>query len=429
MLMSIFILTLMILSLIYKRKYIPLIFILLGVVASLLNGVELREIALNFSNALSSVFLSIGLNIVVIIAFSEYVNKNGATKDLVLLVYKPISKIKDRYLILAMFYLIGLALSTVITSASALSMIYMSTVFPILISKGISKEGAAGMIASVGVIEFGHLKSSTIFMAEEQNRLINDYVINGQLFLFIGIAIVGAISHYFWQRYLDNRLTNDNDEKSLTDNQDYQHKISIFTALLPLLPLFLILPEHLFTKLNLPLWTIGMICISISFILDLKSNKFNVKEQLSFFLTSISNSFFFIVSVIVGGKFLVNSLPIESIINIYSHMSLGSINPIILSSVLLLAIVLFCTLLGSGTVSFITITSIMSKFKIVSMNQFSSTFTSMQMISGIGRTISPVSPTTLLCSQISGVTLSSIILRNIVPTILIVILSIIYSNI
>lgn len=90
MLMPIFILTLMILSLIYKRKYIPLIFILLGVVVSLLNGVESREIALNFSNALSSVFLSIGLNIVVIIAFSEYVNKNGATKDLVLLVYKPI---------------------------------------------------------------------------------------------------------------------------------------------------------------------------------------------------------------------------------------------------------------------------------------------------------------------------------------------------
>lgn len=56
MLMSIFILTLMILSLIYKRKYIPLIFILLGIVVSLFNGVELREIALNFSNALSSVF-------------------------------------------------------------------------------------------------------------------------------------------------------------------------------------------------------------------------------------------------------------------------------------------------------------------------------------------------------------------------------------
>ncbi|MGF1863610.1 C4-dicarboxylate ABC transporter, partial [Photobacterium profundum] len=176
--MSVLLLVLMFFSLMYKRKFIPFIFILSGITVSVLNGNGLQQTALEFSSSFWDVILTIGLNIVTIVAFSECVNKNGSTKELVSLVYKPVGKIKDRYLILAVFYLIGLLLSVVITSASALSMIFMSTVFPILVSKGISKDGAAAMITSIGVIEFGPLKSSTIYMAEEQNKHIYDYVMN-----------------------------------------------------------------------------------------------------------------------------------------------------------------------------------------------------------------------------------------------------------
>ncbi|EAS41312.1 C4-dicarboxylate ABC transporter [Photobacterium profundum] len=427
--MSVLLLVLMFFSLMYKRKFIPFIFILSGVTVSLLNGNGLQQTALEFSSSFWNVILTIGLNIVTIVAFSEYVNKNGSTKELVSLVYKPVGKIKDRYLILAVFYLIGLLLSVVITSASALSMIFMSTVFPILVSKGISKDGAAAMITSIGVIEFGPLKSSTIYMAEEQNKHIYDYVMNEQVILFIGIAVVGAISHYFWQCYLDKRLGFIEDKSNKGDDFDSKHKVNMLVALLPLLPLFLILFERFFTDFNLPLWGVGVVCISVSLIIDLRMRKFSIKEQVLFFYNSVSNSFFFIVSIIIGGKFLVSTLPIENVVNIYSNMHLSTINPIVFSSVLVLIIVLSCTLLGSGTVSFITIVAIMSKLKLTSMTQFSSTFSSVQMISGVGRSISPISPTVLLCSNISQVSLFSIIIRNIVPAMSVTFFSIIYSNI
>jgi DcuC family C4-dicarboxylate transporter len=52
----------------------------------------------------------------------------------------------------------------------------------------------------------------------------------------------------------------------------------------------------------------------------------------------------------------------------------------------------------------------------------------MQIISGIGRTVSPISPTTLLCSQMANISITKLIIRNSIPTMAIISLSIIYSS-
>ncbi|MGX9522844.1 C4-dicarboxylate transporter DcuC [Vibrio mediterranei] len=420
----------MILFLFMRRQIVSLVFITIGIIVFILNGFEFQDIIEQYLVSFVTVFNTIGINILTVVAFSDYIGQNGSTKKLVSLCYKPISLINNPYLVLSTFYIFGLILSVIITSASALSMIFMSTVFPILVCKGVSKEAAASMISSIGVIEFGPLKSSTIFMAQENNQNLYHYVFNEQFVLFIGIAIIGAITHYFWQQHLDLKSKPMVEGKLDDLNAEYnrESKCSLLLAVLPLLPPLLIIFEYAFTSLKLPLWSIAIICLAITLIVDLYLRRHTFSKQVIVLSTSVVRSFFSIVSIIISGKFLVSSLPLETLFDNYVYVHLLNIGQVLFSSLLIISIVFSCIILGSGTVAFITIVSIISTLKLTLLGKFSSAFTSMQIISGIGRTVSPISPTTLLCSQMANISITKLIIRNSIPTMAIISLSIIYSS-
>ena len=120
-------------------------------------------------------------------------------------------------------------------------------------------------------------------MAKKLNMHVYDYIMNDQFLLFVGICLVGAISHYFWQYYLDKRLNLLKNSPAEASSIDEKRDVNIYLAILPLLPIITIIFERVFTHLSLPLWSISSICILISFMIDEKLNTFTLKEQVGFF--------------------------------------------------------------------------------------------------------------------------------------------------
>lgn len=107
----------------------------------------------------------------------------------------------------------------VLPSASSLSILLMATLFPILTSLEISPLAAAGVIATTATIMPTPLGADNI-IAETFGMNIVQYVKNHAM-ISIPTLLIMAITHYFWQKYLDSK------EKILIlKNIDYDKKLN-----------------------------------------------------------------------------------------------------------------------------------------------------------------------------------------------------------
>ena len=126
--------------LIIKKYYAPWALLMVGVVllvvSTLISGDPLVtgkkatnnyffDLIQVFTNLLQSRTAGLGMNIMVVGGFAAYMDKIGATKALVSVCTKPLSKIHAPYILLAVGYLLGQLLNVFIPSATGLGMLLM----------------------------------------------------------------------------------------------------------------------------------------------------------------------------------------------------------------------------------------------------------------------------------------------------------------
>lgn len=93
-----------------------------------------------------------------------------------------------------------------ITSASGLGMLLMVTLFPTLVSLGVSRLSAVAVIATTMSIEWGILETNSIFAAQVAGMKIATYFFHYQLPVASCVIISVAISHFFVQRAFDKKI-------------------------------------------------------------------------------------------------------------------------------------------------------------------------------------------------------------------------------
>ena len=101
-------------------------------------------------NSLTTQIAGIGLIIMASAGFSEYMDHIGATRAMVRLCVKPLTYFKAPYVLLAAGYVLGQLLHIAIPSAAGLAMLLLVTLFPLMVSIGVSKPAAAAMIGLSG---------------------------------------------------------------------------------------------------------------------------------------------------------------------------------------------------------------------------------------------------------------------------------------
>lgn len=123
----------------------------------------------------------VGFIILVSGGFAEYMKAIGASDRFVTVCAKPLSLIKNPYLILAAVFIFGHCLGLIITSAAGLAMLMVVTVYPLIIRVGCSSLAAAAVVASVLAIGYAPASGVAVMAAELVHLDPIQYLVQYQL--------------------------------------------------------------------------------------------------------------------------------------------------------------------------------------------------------------------------------------------------------
>ena len=182
--------------LILKKYYAPWALLMVGLALLVISGLMTGDPLVTGMNATNTFFFDLiqvltnilqsraaglGMNIMVVGGFAAYMDKIGATKALVQVCTKPLSRIHAPYVLLAIGYLLGQMLNVFIPSATGLGMLLMVTLYPLLVSVGVSRLSAAAVIVTASCLDLGPASGNTLLAAELSKMDVIEFFIKNQL--------------------------------------------------------------------------------------------------------------------------------------------------------------------------------------------------------------------------------------------------------
>ncbi len=116
-----------------------------------------------------NIISGMGLIIMTVMGYAAFMNYTQASVKLAQTLVKPLSKLKNPYVILSFMLVVGCFIKLVITSATGISILFMVMAFPILVSLGVSKASAAVTMILVAFLDWGPNDSSAVFASVIRN--------------------------------------------------------------------------------------------------------------------------------------------------------------------------------------------------------------------------------------------------------------------
>ncbi|QBH95044.1 hypothetical protein EKN56_00585 [Limnobaculum zhutongyuii] len=393
-------------------------------ITSTSSGSKVIDVFVEIKSIFSKNIASLGLIIMVIAGFSRYMNDIGASGKLVEICVKPLGKLKSRYMLLGVCYIVMQLLALFISSPSGLALLMMSTLYPILRSIGCSKASVAAVIASGVCIDYGPSATGSILISEITDYDLFSFFIEKQvpvvwiLFIFIGVM------HMFVQAYWDKKEAVTSEDDSLLAHQQTpsEEKVPYLFALLPIVPMILLfifsslveewLPESIRFKMDVI--TAMFISFFIAFICDF-IRTLNIKSaagKIAGLFDQMGQSFIMIVSILLCAQVLAQGMiKIGFIDTLFSFIPSGTHTHILV--VLSFSILVFFSsiVLGTGSTfnAFAPLAAEVAKGAGVSVYKV---LIPMHFSGSLGRSFSPIAGVTIAVAGLVGLTPFDIIKRN-----------------
>ncbi|ASM98240.1 C4-dicarboxylate transporter DcuC [Vibrio vulnificus] len=363
----------------------------------------------------------LGLNIMLIGGFALFMSAIGASQVMVKVAAKPLMKLNSPYLMLALAFILGQALSLFISSATGLALLLMATLYPVLIRLGCSKAGVAAVLASTCAIEFGPASGNSILAAQTAGMDITAFFVGEQLPIVTVLIIAVALIHALTQRYFDKLDAKSNAEQdSLANVDDAQSDAPMFYLLLPMLPLFFMLT---FSKLGIESIKVSLSnAILLSIFIGLVCEFVRVKQAKPVFdkLQGIFNDmgkvFAAVVTLIVAGQTF--SMGLKSIGAIDAMLEMASGAGLSAAIIILFMAILTFTisaLMGSGNAAFFSFAPMVPQIAQKIGANAADMILPIQLSAGMGRTISPIAGVIIAVAGISGLSPFDIVRRTFIP--------------
>ncbi|RZP64512.1 C4-dicarboxylate transporter DcuC [Vibrio vulnificus] len=363
----------------------------------------------------------LGLNIMLIGGFALFMSAIGASQVMVKVAAKPLMKLNSPYLMLALAFILGQALSLFISSATGLALLLMATLYPVLIRLGCSKAGVAAVLASTCAIEFGPASGNSILAAQTAGMDITAFFVGEQLPIVTVLIIAVALIHTLTQRYFDKLDAKSNAEQdSLAHVDDAQSDAPMFYLLLPMLPLFFMLT---FSKLGIESIKVSLAnAILLSIFIGLVCEFVRVKQAKPVFdkLQGIFNDmgkvFAAVVTLIVAGQTF--SMGLKSIGAIDAMLEMASGAGLSAAIIILFMAILTFTisaLMGSGNAAFFSFAPMVPQIAQKIGANAADMILPIQLSAGMGRTISPIAGVIIAVAGISGLSPFDIVRRTFIP--------------
>lgn len=377
-----------------------------------------------FTNLLQTRTAGLGMNIMVIGGFSYYMDKIGATRALVSVCVKPLSKIHAPYVVMAAGYVLGQMLNIFVPSAVGLALLLMVTLYPLLVSAGISRHSAAATIAITGACGLGPSSGNMILGAEISKMHVMEFFLNGQVLVAMFIIPAVAVVHFFIQQWFDKKdlasgKISQADFGLTSQTADNEaEKAPTFYALFPLLPVVLlfVFSPLMYKGVRLEVVTALLIALLVSFACDLLRRR-NVKESfatMKSFFDGMGKLFSSTVTLIICAEVfaagLTKSGGIATLIAWVGSMDAGAIA---IFTVMFVIVAVAAMVTGSGNAPFFSFAPMIPDAAAGVGANVAMMLVPLQLVSGIGRSMSPVAGVCMAVAGMSGITPFELVRRTI----------------
>lgn len=371
----------------------------------------------------------LGLMIMVIVGFSAYMSHIGANDAVVRLLIKPLSHVKSPYIVLAVAFILGSAMTLAIGSATGLGVLLMATFYPLMVSLGVSKVAATAVIASCSSVILSPITADVVLAAEKAQAPLVDFAIKQTLPVSIITLLVMAVAHFWWQRRMDLKeraaqaaegedvTVGIPDEVPLTGK-----KAPLWYAILPFVPILLVFyfngkkgfgPE-------LELVTLILIAVILTVVIEFIRNKGRggiVLKDLESSYHGMGEAMAGVVMLVIAAGVFAQGLSSIGFVEVLLKGASGGGGAGTVVMLVLVAITLIVTVTtGSGNAAFYAFVEVAPKLAAELGIRGAYLIIPMLEASNMARVLSPVSGIVVACSGIAKLNPISVVKRAIVPT-------------
>ena len=379
-----------------------------------------------FGGLLQSRAGGLGMNIMIIGGFGYYMNKIGATSALVHVCTRPMSMINSPYIIMVLGYVVGQCLNVVLGSAVGLAILMMVTVYPLMLSAGVSRQAACASVVMTGGFGISPLGANNIVASKLTGIHVMNIFVDYQLVIAPVTLVIVCIVHYFVQRYLDKkdlasgRITQEDFiAKDLSDT-DKSEKAPGFYAIFPLVPLvFLFIFSPLVYKgIKLDIINAVMASMVITFVIDCFVRR-DIKTSFAYIKTFFegmgkifSSTVVLIVCAETFAAGLTRSGGIQTLIEAASNLGSGYI---IVYTIMFLIVGLCTFVMGSGNAAFFSFAPMIPGICQTVGGNAQWMLTGMQLSSGCIRSMSPIAGCVIAAAGLANISPFEIVRRSAIP--------------
>ncbi|WP_447884116.1 C4-dicarboxylate transporter DcuC [Serratia fonticola] len=373
--------------------------------------------------SLTTQVAGIGLIIMAAGGFADYMDHIKASNSMVNLCIKPLQMIKAPYLILAIGYVLSQLLHVAISSAAGLAMLLLVTFFPVLVRLGVSKAAAASMIGMSAFMDLGPAVGTANLAAKHAGMETAVYFAHYQLPVATGVMLAVAVLIFFTARYFDAK-----DGHIVTQQQVEQPtsedtvKVPVFYAFLPVFPVILVIvfSPLVISSIKIDVVTAMIIGTLLAFFCELlvRRDFKTACKGIQVFFKGMGTMFTSIVSLLVCADVFAQGLQIIGAVDFIIHTvqaaGFGFGN---MTIVMALLVCVTAALTGSGVAAFFSFSGLAPGIAAKFGESAVSMILPMQLMAGMGRSISPVAGVIIAVSKAGECSPFMIVRRTLIPAV------------
>ncbi|MGF1697779.1 C4-dicarboxylate transporter DcuC [Vibrio lamellibrachiae] len=368
----------------------------------------------------SSTLSKLGLIIMAVGGFSRYMSHIGAANAMVQIATKPLSKIKNPYVVLALAYIIGQLINVFIPSATGLALLLLVAMYPVLVGVGCNPAAAAAVVATTGCLDLGPASSAVNKAAEVSGIDVATYFVSYQLVVSIIAMIVIAVLHFVCQKHFDKKDEENGVTHEFSLKSKEHREAPKWFAILPVLPLALLLTFSKFaiTSVKMNVVTAMFIALFVGMVCDYiyTRDAKKVSASLKVYLEGMGAVFASVVSLIIAAQTFVSGLSTIGFIDLLLDSAANAGFGYIAMVLVLVAIIAIVTLLsGSGNASFFSFSNLAPDVAAQVGTAAATVALPMQLASGLMRSASPVAGVVIACAGVANVSPIELAKRTAIP--------------
>ena len=377
--------------------------------------------------------------IMVLFGFVGYMRHIGADAKTVVALSSPLRRFHGSYWLVPIGFAVATLLSFVVPSASALSLLLVATLMPALIAAGLTPLTVGAIVATASTIAPSPLEAGLIQGAELTGMTVTEFTFGNVAKATIPALVVIAFVHMWWQRHCDKKdlvksgagasdaeleaAKDSESERRIREAVERAEGLPGFYAILPLLPLLLIIVSAALNRLGvvsfeagiLPVTVVSLMVTMIIEAIRLRDVNY-ATDSLQEFFKGLGEGAAGVVSLIVAAAILVEGITQMGVIEALTNLAQASSGAAVLMVlVFVLATAAMALLTGSGVAPYFAFSEMVPGIAADSAVSAPQMLTSIWAASNTMRQASPVNAAVLIVAGALQVNPIDVVRRTAVP--------------